>query len=63
MKMSPKTHVARLAMATDEMMAEIEKTCSNISIILNKHARSCQLLLEKPEEALGRFLVGRTLKD
>lgn len=63
LKMSRKTHTARLEMAISSMMGEMEKNCINISILLNKHALSCKKLMEQPDDALERIMAGKPLKD
>lgn len=62
-KLSRKTHPARLEMAMTSMMADMSKDCINISVILNAHAYACKRLMDEPEEALDRFLAGKPLKD
>ena len=62
-KLSRKTHPARLEMAMNSMMADMSKDCINISVILNAHAYACKRLMDQPEEALDRFLTGKPLKD
>lgn len=62
-KLSRKVHPARLEMAINGLMADMEKNCANISIILNQYAYACKRLMETPEEALDRLMAGRPLKD
>lgn len=61
--LSQKTHVARFEMAMTTLMSEMDKSCMNISVILNSHALICKKLMNEPEEALSRFMAGKSLKD
>lgn len=61
--LSQKTHAARFEMAMTTLMSEMDKSCMNISVILNSHALVCKKLMNEPEEALSRFLAGKSLKD
>ncbi|KRR21393.1 hypothetical protein CQ14_07015 [Bradyrhizobium lablabi] len=59
---SQKAAEARISIAREEMMEEIEKTCSNISILLHKHANSCKALLANGPERL-QALITEAEKD
>ena len=53
---SDKALQARTEMATDEMKAEIEDNCSNISILLKKHAMACKKLFEEGPAQLEKLM-------
>lgn len=63
LKLAQKTHTARFEMAMTTMMSDMEKSCMNISVILNSHALVCKKLMNEPEEALSRIMAGKPLKD
>jgi hypothetical protein len=44
--LSEKALTARMEMAQQEMMSDIENTCTNISVLLQKHAMQCKRLYE-----------------
>jgi hypothetical protein len=46
--MKDDTVVARFKLFQDTMMAEVEKNCRNISILMAKHATFCKALYESP---------------
>jgi hypothetical protein len=46
--MKAHTVVARFQLYRDSMLAEIDKNCRNISILIAKHGNSCQTLAEDP---------------
>jgi len=44
---SAKALEARMQIAVDEMKEDIDNDCTNVSVILQKHARACKELAEK----------------
>jgi hypothetical protein len=51
--LSEKALTARMEMAQEKMMSEIENTCTNISVLLQKHAQQCKQLLEDGPKSFG----------
>jgi hypothetical protein len=53
---SEKLTKARIELAIKGMLRDIDRTWTNISILINQHAYECKDLLEKPVERLEYWL-------
>lgn len=56
--MSDKAVMARVELAMQQLEDDINKSCVNISVILNKYAKSCQSLIRNPEGRLRQLQAG-----
>jgi hypothetical protein len=53
---SDKAQAARASIAADDMRSEMDGDCTNISVLLQKHAKSCKSLFEDGPAQLNSFL-------
>ncbi len=53
---SQKAMEARIRLYADQMFKEIENSCANISILMEKHGQSCRRLAEAPNTRLQEIL-------
>ena len=51
--LSEKALIARVQIAQQDMFSEIENTCTNISVLLQQHAKQCKRLFEDGPKSFG----------
>lgn len=54
--LSPTALLARTEILTSEMIGDIDNDCVNISVLLNKYAKTCKALMETSNERIARIL-------
>ena len=56
--LSTKAMLARTEMISKQMIEDLDKDCVNISVLLNKYAKSCKVFMETSNERITRILQG-----
>ena len=54
-QMAEKVTLARYELSVKDMIAEIDNDMSNISILLNKYATRCKMVIERPERIMEEW--------
>jgi pyruvate formate-lyase activating enzyme-like uncharacterized protein len=53
--MAEKVTLARYELSVKDMLAEMDNDMSNISILLNKYATRCKMVIERPERIMEEW--------